>query len=122
MIVTEPQTISGLDLYKTLEAALLALPAPRLLNGAMLDVEDNGQPICCAVGALGKYCGVPEPMLNSSDEAGEMVFWEQVLYLPDGVGIIRANDYNKDETEETRYIRMLAWTRQMIAMSETREN
>jgi hypothetical protein len=113
----------GQAALRELEAALLALPEKRLIADHL---EANGE--VCALGALGRYKQTPLPAEpKHSDEYGEwqedyeieelMVNFGQSLGVPRLVAVeivCRNDDKWLHNTPETRYQRMLSWTRKQL--------
>lgn len=124
----------GQSALRRLEAALLALPEPKLIADA---IESDG--MVCGLGALAKhenYQDIPElptpPSENASDEEWdawdcgdtEREIEDAMLALAESLDVpklvaIAIIYYNDDSyganTPEGRYSRLLAWTRSWIA-------
>ena len=127
---------AGQIALRDLEAALLALPAPRLLKDVL--VSADGREVC-AVGAYARYKGLDLSRFDPEDESDEvgvaagmprLVAWEVVAQndihcdtvwevghgplgrheatYRGGIPLIR------DMTPEERYARVLAWVRGRI--------
>lgn len=127
----------GQAALRRLEAALLALPEPKLIADAIEDADG----LVCGLGALAKYEhyeGSLELPLRPAEDApneewdewfahgdydGEatedaMLALAEALNVPKlvAVAIIHENDdYYKTQTSEGRYNKLLTWTRGWIA-------
>lgn len=122
---------------RRLEAALFALPEPKLIADAIEDAEG----LVCGLGALAKhenYSGsleLPQPPKDSAsdeewnawyeddDSDGGKVVEDAMLALARAldvpklvaIAIIYENDdYYKTQTPEKRYTKLLAWTRSWL--------
>jgi hypothetical protein len=109
----------GQALLKELEAALLALPEPKLIAGefAMSDGE------VCALGALALARGVPAEEMAKWEEDPETAETKLGMSYTLAWEIIAANDdgaypghsYYAKWTDEKRYEYVLNWIRQHLA-------
>lgn len=119
----------GQAALRELEAALLALPEPRLIA----DEFENAQGEVCALGALARFKGKENP------KTADVLIHDEVYneyyddgYLMEGAGLELAASmdvprmvalaiiYHNDDswqplTPEQRYDRVLAWTRRQLA-------
>lgn len=137
----------GQAALRELEAALLALPDKRLIEGEMIDKDGD----VCAIGALAKHKGrdlLAEPHVGDPDEFGGDGEMEEIgveLGMPRLVAwkVVCKNDieirghyqtlpgpYRWPQefpqayvpvTPETRYQKMLAWVRQQITSGTVTE-
>ena len=103
---------------RELEAALLALPAKRLVHGVLR--TDDGD--VCAIGAYGQYKGVDLTEFDPEDESDKvgvaggmphLVAWA-VVDLNDGYLGWYYGDVFVRYTPEQRYDKMLAWVRAQL--------
>ena len=94
---------------RELEAALLALPVPRLIYGTLTD-DDGG---ICAIAAYGRHKGVDLSTFDAEEDSVDvgiiggmprLVAWQ----------IVELNDSGRRETPEERYVRVLAWVREQL--------
>jgi hypothetical protein len=107
---------NGQESLRQLEAALLALPSKRLIEGEL----DNGEDVC-AIGALVRHKHLvlradPEEMVEVGVECGipHLVAWK-IVEVND-VEFDRKWEVNKVSTytPEERYIGVLNWVRKQI--------
>lgn len=119
---------------RELEAALLALPSKRLVQGTLADDDD-----VCAIGAYAKHKGVDISRFDPEDESDgvgiaagmpPLVAWKVVAMndlhfdtvwevahgpIQRGHGQYQGGiPYVRDMTPEERYERMLAWVRKQF--------
>ena len=103
------QGARGQRALRELEAALIALPAKRLIHGTLID--DNGD--VCAIAAYGRHKGVDLSTFDAEEDSVDvgiiggmprLVAWQ----------IVELNDSGRRETPEERYVRVLAWVREQL--------
>lgn len=109
---------AGQRSLRELEAALLALPTKRLVEGEV----DNGVD-CCAVGALARYKQIT-PVTRFPDENMEEVGVECGMPRMVAWKVVEMNDvefgsYARSLTPEQRYHAVLDWVRYRIAAPAT---
>lgn len=131
----------GQQVLRDLRAALLALPAPRLIDGAMLAPSDPGCPDdVCLLGALARSRHVRLPVEVTHYSLRDLAPHDRWGMPPDGWAIdevaqwasntlgmswtmawalIEVNDdaewpWRSTETPEQRYRRVLAWVTERI--------
>lgn len=130
----------GQAALRRLEAALLALPEPKLIADAIVD--DEG--LVCGLGALAQYehykggLDLPQqPADDAGNEAwdewyamgdGEKVIEDTMLALAEALDVPRmvaiAIIYHNDDsygsiTPEARYTKLLAWARSWLAQDRS---
>lgn len=127
----------GQEALRRLEAALLALPEPKLIADAIEDADG----LVCGLGALARYenyegsLQLPQPPADNAndeewhewysdnDEYGSKTVEDAMLALATAlnipklvaIAIIYENDDNYGaQTPEARYTKLLAWTRSWL--------
>lgn len=124
----------GQKALREIEAALLALPEPKLAYETFHRVED-GKVECCVLGAVAAHRGVdmPEHLNGDVDEwtdhdgktyiqrdpcpAEETASWAEKnlgLAFTLAYNLVDVNDRDIPETDEQRYERVLAWVQKHI--------
>ena len=103
------QGARGQRALREIEAALIDLPAKRLIHGTLID--DNGD--VCAIAAYGRHKGVDLSTFDAEEDSVDvgiiggmprLVAWQ----------IVELNDRGRRETPEERYVRVLAWVREQL--------
>ena len=102
------QGARGQRALREIEAALIDLPAKRLIHGTLID--DNGD--VCAIGAYGRHKRIdlapydPEDSVHVGILGGmpRLVAWQ----------VVEMNDVGRTVTPEERYDRVLAWVRTQL--------
>lgn len=103
------QGARGQRALREIEAALIDLPAKRLIHGTLID--DNGD--VCAIAAYGRHKGVDLSTFDAEEDSVDvgiiggmprLVAWQ----------IVELNDSGRRETPEERYVRVLAWVREQL--------
>lgn len=101
----------GQAFFRSLLAALDAMPQKRLVEGALQDAEGS----VCALGCLGKARGVDLNRVDTHDwdELGELFdiapqLAQEVMYV---------NDEWRRDTPEARWLRVREWAAQQIRVA-----
>jgi hypothetical protein len=120
----------GQAALRELEAALLALPAKRLIEGEL----ENEAGEVCAIGALARFKGKENPKVgdsfgdfdelqaNSEEIERVTVGFAQELGVPRmvAIAVVHENDdYWHASTPEARFAKMLAWVQRQIQRTNT---
>jgi hypothetical protein len=114
----------GQALLRELEQALVALPAPRLIEG---DFCAEGE--VCALGAvalrreLEAGADFQAAVAKLEDESSGHASWEGVSFAAERLGlpaalasaVVQENDIDSPITPEQRYRRVLDWVRRQLA-------
>lgn len=97
-------------------AAMDALPEKKLIAGELFDADGA----CCALGAVAKGRGIPQPESESGDTAGDMA---ALFSIPRALAaeIMSENDEWGVETPEHRFDRVRRWVVEQIESASKQE-